>query len=106
LPTRRTRRSLEVGGGKTFIHRRVRSSSVRRRKGRFKNQTCLSISWIEPQLSKLAAKAPTGPDWVHQIKFDGYRIAARTEKGQVELLTRSGLDWTPKYPMTAAARST
>jgi ATP-dependent DNA ligase len=59
--------------------------------------------WIEPQLSMLAAKAPTGPQWVHEIKFDGYRMAARIEKGHVQLLTRSGLDWTEKYPMTAAA---
>jgi len=59
--------------------------------------------WIEPQLSKLAAKAPTGPQWVHKIKFDGYRMAARIEKGQVKLLTRSGLDWTAKYPAMAAA---
>ena len=48
--------------------------------------------WIEPQLSKLAAKAPTGRQWVHEIKFDGYRMAARIEKGQVNLLTRSGFD--------------
>ncbi len=59
--------------------------------------------WIEPQLSKLAAHAPTGPQWVHEIKFDGYRMAARIEKGHVNLLTRSGLDWTAKYPATAAA---
>jgi ATP-dependent DNA ligase len=59
--------------------------------------------WIEPQLSKLAAKAPTGPQWIHEIKFDGYRMAARIEKGHVNLLTRSGLDWTAKYPAMAAA---
>jgi DNA ligase D-like protein (predicted ligase) len=59
--------------------------------------------WIEPQLSKLAVKAPTGPQWVHEVKFDGYRMAARIEKGQVNLLTRSGLDWTEKYPIIATA---
>jgi bifunctional non-homologous end joining protein LigD len=59
--------------------------------------------WIEPQLSKLAAKAPSGPQWVHEIKFDGYRMAARLDKSEVRLLTRSGLDWTAKYPATAAA---
>ncbi len=59
--------------------------------------------WIEPQLSRLAAQAPTGPQWVHEIKFDGYRMAARIEKGHVNLLTRSGLDWTAKYPAMAAA---
>jgi ATP-dependent DNA ligase len=59
--------------------------------------------WIEPQLSRLAAKAPTGPDWVHEVKFDGYRMAARIEKRHTQLLTRSGLDWTEKYAMIAAA---
>ena len=62
--------------------------------------------WIKPQLCKLAAKAPSGPLWVHEIKFDGYRIAARIDQGAVQLLTRSGLDWTAKYPATAAALAT
>jgi hypothetical protein len=38
-----------------------------------------------------------------RIKFDRYRMAARIEKGRVKLLTRSGLDWTAKYPAMAAA---
>jgi DNA ligase D-like protein (predicted ligase) len=59
--------------------------------------------WIKPQLCKLAAKAPSGPLWVHEIKFDGYRIVARIDQGAVQLLTRSRLDWTAKYPATAAA---
>jgi bifunctional non-homologous end joining protein LigD len=59
--------------------------------------------WIEPQLCKLAAKAPSGAQWAHEIKLDGYRMAARIENGRVNLLTRSGLDWTAKYPATAAA---
>ena len=59
--------------------------------------------WVEPQLSKLVEQAPTGPQWVHEIKFDGFRMAARIERGKVQLLTRSGLDWTAKYPATAAA---
>jgi bifunctional non-homologous end joining protein LigD len=59
--------------------------------------------WIKPQLSKLASKAPSGPQWIHEIKLDGYRMAARIANGRVQLLTRSGLDWTDKYPSTAAA---
>jgi ATP-dependent DNA ligase len=59
--------------------------------------------WIEPQLCKLATKAPSGAQWAHEIKLDGYRMAARIENGWVKLLTRSGLDWTAKYPATAAA---
>ena len=59
--------------------------------------------WIEPQLCKLATNAPSGAQWAHEIKLDGYRMAARIEGGRVKLLTRSGLDWTAKYPATAAA---
>jgi bifunctional non-homologous end joining protein LigD len=40
---------------------------------------------------------------VHEIKFDGYRMAARIDHGKVQLLTRSGVDWTEKYLATAAA---
>jgi ATP-dependent DNA ligase len=59
--------------------------------------------WIEPQLCELVEKAPSGPGWVHEVKFDGYRMAARINHGNVQLLTRSGLDWTEKYPETADA---
>jgi DNA ligase D-like protein (predicted ligase) len=59
--------------------------------------------WINPQLTKLATKAPSGSQWVHEIKFDGYRMAARIDRGKVKLLTRTGLDWTRKHPGTAAA---
>ena len=42
-----------------------------------------SPRWIAPQLSKLVEKAPTGPNWVHEIKFDGYRMVARIDHGKV-----------------------
>ena len=47
--------------------------------------------------------APDGPEWLHEIKFDGYRIHARLDHGVVRLLTRTGLDWMHKYPPIAAA---
>jgi ATP-dependent DNA ligase len=59
--------------------------------------------FVEPQLCKLVEKAPTGDLWVHEVKFDGYRLAARIDRGNVQLLTRSGLDWTEKYPETVKA---
>ncbi|HEX3523167.1 MAG TPA: hypothetical protein VHT52_13895 [Stellaceae bacterium] len=43
-------------------------------------------------------EAPDGPEWLHEIKFDGYRMHARLDRGIVRLLTRTGLDWTHKYP--------
>src|SRR5258705_2357199 len=59
--------------------------------------------WIAPQLTQLVDAAPEGPEWLHEIKFDGYRMHARLDHGAVRLLTRTGLDWTPKYPPIAAA---
>src|SRR5712671_3607573 len=61
--------------------------------------------WITPQLTELVDAAPDGPEWLHEIKFDGYRIHARLDRGAVKLLTRTGLDWTHKYPPIAAAVS-
>jgi ATP-dependent DNA ligase len=61
--------------------------------------------WIPPQLTELVDAAPDGPEWLHEIKFDGYRMHARLDRGAVRLLTRTGLDWTHKYPAIAAAVS-
>ena len=58
---------------------------------------------MKPQLTKLVDGAPDGPGWLHEIKFDGYRMHARLDRGAVRLLTRTGLDWTHKYPAIAAA---
>ena len=59
--------------------------------------------WVKPQLTGLVKQPPDGPDWFHEIKFDGYRMHARIDDGDVRLLTRTGLDWTRKYPPIAAA---
>ncbi|HEY2146565.1 MAG TPA: non-homologous end-joining DNA ligase [Pirellulales bacterium] len=59
--------------------------------------------FVPPQLSQLVEKPPSGPQWVHEIKLDGFRMAARIDNGRVQLLTRTGLDWTAKYPSAAAA---
>src|SRR6516225_11432957 len=61
--------------------------------------------WIGPQLTVLVDEAPDGPQWLHEIKFDGYRMHARLDRGAVRLLTRTGLDWTHKYPAIATAVS-
>jgi len=59
--------------------------------------------WIPPQLTQLVKQAPDGAEWLHEIKFDGYRMHARVEHGDVRLLTRTGLDWTEKYPTITEA---
>jgi bifunctional non-homologous end joining protein LigD len=59
--------------------------------------------FISPQLAVLADKAPAGDAWLHEIKLDGYRTAARIESGQVQMLTRKGLDWTARFGPIAKA---
>ncbi|KXF75348.1 DNA ligase [Paramesorhizobium deserti] len=54
-------------------------------------------AFVEPVFATLQAKPPMGAEWLHEIKFDGYRLQARIEAGRVKLLTRSGLDWTKKF---------
>jgi DNA ligase D-like protein (predicted ligase) len=59
--------------------------------------------FIPPQLSQPVEKPPSGPQWLHEIKLDGYRMAARLDNGRAQLLTRTGLEWTHKYPSVVAA---
>jgi hypothetical protein len=59
--------------------------------------------FIPPQLSRPVEKPPSGPQWLHEIKLDGYRMAARLDQGRAQLLTRTGLNWTAKYPSVIAA---
>ncbi|TGP45435.1 DNA ligase D [bacterium M00.F.Ca.ET.230.01.1.1] len=62
------------------------------------------LDFIEPQLATLEKNAPAGDDWLHEVKFDGYRMQAQIAGSEVRLLTRAGLDWTEKFdgPITAA----
>ena len=53
--------------------------------------------FVEPMLATLAKSPPTGDRWLHEIKFDGYRLQAHIEDGKVTLWTRGGLDWTKKF---------
>jgi bifunctional non-homologous end joining protein LigD len=53
--------------------------------------------FVPPQLATLKTQAPGGAGWVHEIKFDGYRLQARIEGGKARLLTRGGLDWTDRF---------
>lgn len=56
-----------------------------------------------PQLATVTEKAPDGDDWVHEIKFDGYRMIVRLARRKVRLLTRNGHDWTGRFATQAEA---
>lgn len=53
------------------------------------------------ELATLADAVPQGPEWVHEVKFDGYRTLTVIEAGKVAMYSRSGLDWTAKYQALA-----
>jgi ATP-dependent DNA ligase len=61
------------------------------------------LGTIEPCIPTRASKPPVGPQWLHQIKHDGYRLIARKREGRVRLFTRPGFDWTERYPRISAA---
>jgi bifunctional non-homologous end joining protein LigD len=56
---------------------------------------------LKPQLATAAVAAPAGDEWLHEIKYDGYRLVAFVDSGKVRLVTRGGLDWTEKFPALA-----
>ncbi len=59
--------------------------------------------FFPPSLATLHSDAPRGAEWLHEIKYDGYRIQARLDRGKVRLLTRKKLDWTHRFKRIAAA---
>jgi bifunctional non-homologous end joining protein LigD len=62
--------------------------------------------FVAPSLALRADEAPSGEAWLHEIKFDGYRLEARVENGQVTLLTRNRIDWTARFEAVAEALAT
>jgi bifunctional non-homologous end joining protein LigD len=60
-------------------------------------------NFIPPQLCGLRERPPAAHGWIHEVKFDGYRLQLRVERGKATLRTRKGLDWTAKFAAVARA---
>jgi bifunctional non-homologous end joining protein LigD len=58
---------------------------------------------FEPCIPTRATQVPAGPDWLHEIKHDGYRLIVQCEGKRVRLFTRNGYDWTDRYPLIVEA---
>jgi bifunctional non-homologous end joining protein LigD len=58
---------------------------------------------FEPCIPARGIKVPAGPDWIHEIKHDGYRLIVQREDKRVRLFTRNGHDWTDRYPLIVEA---
>lgn len=59
--------------------------------------------FIKPQLATLKDKAPSGAQWIHEIKYDGYRAQVHVDRGAVKIFTRNGHDWTNRFRHIAAS---
>jgi bifunctional non-homologous end joining protein LigD len=74
-------------------------SQTRAREEQIEKETRMKMpSFIEPQLARLMKAPPGGDGWVHEVKFDGYRMQMHVEKGHAKLFTRKALDWTERFP--------
>lgn len=65
-------------------------------------RTDVRLSFVEPQLATLVDTVPGGAEWLHEMKFDGYRVECIIDRGTARLLTRSGNDWTARFAGLAA----
>lgn len=78
--------------------RGVKAAPAAKKSRKAAKKNVASPDFVQPQLALLVDSAPSGKDWVHEIKFDGYRTQAHIVNGKVKLFTRTGKDWTEKYP--------
>src|SRR6266404_6257746 len=58
---------------------------------------------FEPCLPTRGTRVPAGPEWLHEIKHDGYRLIVHRDGARVRLFTRNGPDWTGRYPLIVEA---
>ena len=87
------------GGVRAAKHASRASKSAR---GSKKKGDAALPDFVPPSLATSRDAPPNGREWVHEIKFDGYRTQARLDRGKVKLLTRKGLDWAARFPNIAA----
>jgi len=102
---RRTQRTTAPAANRQLMRKGAKPKQPRNaaRKALDKGHEAALPRFIDPCLATLVDKAPEGERWIHEIKFDGYRIQAHLDHGKVKLLTRKGLDWTKKFPTVAEA---
>ena len=68
-------------------------------------RTRRSVGYIHPCLPSRAERPPSGPEWLHEIKHDGFRIMARRNGNGVQLYTRNGYDFAGRFPQIVEAVS-
>ncbi len=87
------------------IAARATTKSAQKKASRKASRKVRLPEFIEPELCNPVDRPPGGPNWGHEIKFDGYRLQLRIAAGEATLKTRKGLDWTNKFQGIASAAS-
>src|SRR5262249_58528240 len=95
---------LERGAKKNFGAKQARGEDKAAQKTR---RALVPVpEFVEPELATLDTDVPAGGGWLHEAKYDGYRIIGRKADDEVTLFSRSSLDWTVRFPAVAEARAT
>ncbi|HEV7744411.1 MAG TPA: non-homologous end-joining DNA ligase [Pyrinomonadaceae bacterium] len=81
----------------------LRSSQIKELSGARK---AAMPEFVAPQLATLVKEPPRGDEWLHELKFDGYRMVCHLSRGKARFWSRNGKDWTEKFPNLAAALKT
>ncbi len=93
-------------GSASELRRRPMASARASRVAAPKKTSIAPPEFVPPQLCQSVERPPSGSGWLHEIKFDGYRMQLRIAGGQVTLRTRKGLDWTAKFAAIAEEAAT
>jgi bifunctional non-homologous end joining protein LigD len=115
-PARSLKQKLAAlrGGAETPAKSRAAKSATKKKSKNAKNKTTAGKSakraanpplpdFVPVALATLYGSPPSGDEWLHEIKYDGYRMEARLDHGEVRLLTRKQQDWTHRFKPIAAA---
>jgi bifunctional non-homologous end joining protein LigD len=101
--SRRRKNAVKAAAGAPLRKRQLRAPPAVASQ-RFSAKASL-LQFVQPSLATLRTHAPDGAGWIHEIKFDGYRIQALLDHQHVTLRTRKALDWTGKFSVVAKAVS-
>ncbi len=98
--------SVTTGRTMDEIARGVKPPTVKSRSTKPENSAKSKMpAYRSPQLATLVDSVPSGSNWMHEVKYDGYRALVAIAGGKAKVFTRTGLDWTEKFPEIAAAAS-
>lgn len=98
------KRSAPKSVAKNVKHGKVRKRAARMDLARVDGALKASLpAFIEPQLATLVESAPEGDAWIHEMKYDGYRMLCRKDGEKVRIFSRNGNDWTSKFATLATS---